>query len=330
MSNDERRGTSAFQPGGRRWRLFGPKEEEGNAFLSGGPRAVARGVDRYASVGYDEGHAEPTSGRGLDPRDDPRPAMSSEGEESRGPRQRSSSNGAPPINTKRPPYGTAPAEVAAAEERAAKRKKRRNRILAFIGIVGVAVINYAKQSDDDPKWEPVDIPTYDYSLPSIPPIFGESGAPSDGDDDGSGDAFAADPSLAPAGSTIVGSWAMEYLGFNPDATAHVAGKFGDDAEDLRDGYKYVGIKVRVTNLASAPRYASFYVGVLLKDSSGETYFDDVWYEGDDALSNQPQTASGEAAEGWLYMQVPQSLTEGDLTFISYLEDDRAETTIHVP
>lgn len=134
------------------------------------------------------------------------------------------------------------------------------------------------------------------------------------------------PSPAPGadGVTKVNDLDVTYLGVNLDATSQVA-PYGNVPDY---GKKVVGIKLRVKNskdssITMIGYRDGFHVVLHLNVGSERSRSRD---KGPDALWDGSSLPSGQAKEGWVYVEVPQEYKGG---YLSYETMDDIDTSILV-
>ncbi|MCF2707030.1 hypothetical protein I6E29_07095 [Arcanobacterium haemolyticum] len=122
----------------------------------------------------------------------------------------------------------------------------------------------------------------------------------------------------PDGAAVAGSWAIEVLSWDTDATE----RYTNGGGTIFDGEKVVALQVEVTNRDSLSLSPAWNVGFLLSDTgSGKEYWEDDNAPIPDALHNAAESVtSGATASGWVYFVVPTEWSEMEIRVRNYASD----------
>ncbi len=208
------------------------------------------------------------------------------------------------------------------------KSKRKKRGGSFLLIVLVTLSSYSVRNshffkEDTPVQPPS--PILMTPLPSLLPGLGDTHLPGLSDMQGneSGDSSDSqnyyryldlsgatiDTSLAPSGSTVVGPWAVAILETEADATDTVYTVDKTAADIIGDSAKFLGLKLRLTNLASMKLIATEGLEVNVVDADGEMAKNFLVPELNSLDYSSHFLQQGESIEGWVYIPVlPNFLT----------------------
>jgi len=115
-------------------------------------------------------------------------------------------------------------------------------------------------------------------------------------------------------SARVDDLTVETLEYNSDASETIANNPDQAGDEVSEGNKIVGVKVKVTNNGSKAVDPFFGIGgPFLYDSKGRDY---MWFDywGDGSIESVGMLSGGDEVEVWVYFEVPQDFSLDEAPF----------------